>query len=45
MKSERVIVALDVPDWEGATKLVEMLPGVTFWKVGLQLFVAEGVIF
>ncbi|HIK37580.1 MAG: orotidine-5'-phosphate decarboxylase [Geminocystis sp.] len=42
MKSERIIVPLDVPNWEAATKLVEMLPGVTFWKVGLQLFVAEG---
>lgn len=39
---DMVIVPLDVPDLEAAIALVEGLPEVTFWKVGLELFVATG---
>jgi orotidine-5'-phosphate decarboxylase len=40
---ERVIVALDVPDCATLTKLLDRLDGrPTFYKVGLELFVAEG---
>lgn len=40
--SERIIVPLDVPDVESATVLLEALPQVSFWKVGLELFVSAG---
>ncbi|MQA91156.1 MAG: orotidine-5'-phosphate decarboxylase [Gemmatimonas sp.] len=36
------IVALDRPDARAAFDLVERLPDATFFKVGLQLFTAEG---
>ena len=40
---ERVIVALDVPDLGGLTKLLDRLDGrPAFYKVGLELFVGEG---
>jgi orotidine-5'-phosphate decarboxylase len=40
---ERVIVALDVPDLAGLTKLLDRLDGrPAFYKVGLELFVGEG---
>ena len=40
---ERVIVALDVPDCAALTTLLDRLDGrPTFYKVGLELFVAEG---
>ena len=40
---ERVIVALDVPDLAGLTKLLDRLGGrPAFYKVGLELFVGEG---
>jgi orotidine-5'-phosphate decarboxylase len=40
---ERVIVALDVPDHAGLTTLLDRLDGrPAFYKVGLELFVAEG---
>jgi orotidine-5'-phosphate decarboxylase len=39
---ERIIVPLDVPSGEAAIALVEALPQVTFWKVGLELFVSNG---
>jgi orotidine-5'-phosphate decarboxylase len=40
---ERVIVALDVPDREALTGLLDRLGGApAFYKVGLELFVAEG---
>lgn len=39
---DRVIVALDVPTLEGAIALINRLPDVTFWKVGLELFVSAG---
>jgi orotidine-5'-phosphate decarboxylase len=41
---ERVIVALDVPDMAGLTAFLDRLEGQPrFYKVGLELFVAEGV--
>lgn len=39
---DRIIVPLDVPNQEMAIALVEQLPDVTFWKVGLELFVSTG---
>jgi orotidine-5'-phosphate decarboxylase len=42
--AERVIVALDVPDMSGLTAFLDRLEGQPcFYKVGLELFVAEGV--
>lgn len=40
--AERIIVPLDVPDAESARRLIDGIPEVTFWKVGLQLFVSSG---
>jgi orotidine-5'-phosphate decarboxylase len=40
--SDRIIVPLDVSTTEAAIALVEQLPQVTFWKVGLELFVGSG---
>jgi orotidine-5'-phosphate decarboxylase len=41
---ERVIVALDVPDLKAAADFLDRLEGQPlFYKVGLELFVAEGV--
>jgi orotidine-5'-phosphate decarboxylase len=40
--SDRIIVPLDVPAYEDALSLVNQLPEVTFWKVGLELFVSSG---
>lgn len=39
---QRIIVPLDVPDIASAIALVERLPQVTFWKVGLELFTSTG---
>jgi len=39
---ERIIVPLDVPTVEAAIALLDQLPEVTFWKVGLELFVSTG---
>ncbi len=40
---ERLIVALDVPDAAAAQRLVTTLgDGVTFYKLGLELFMADG---
>lgn len=39
---DSVIVPLDVPTTEAAIALVDKLPQVTFWKVGLELFVSAG---
>ncbi len=39
---DKIIVPLDVPSQEAAIALVDKLPQVTFWKVGLELFVACG---
>ncbi|MGV0023758.1 orotidine-5'-phosphate decarboxylase [Phormidesmis priestleyi] len=40
--SDRIIVPLDVSSQEEAIALIENLPQVTFWKVGLELFVSSG---
>lgn len=40
--SNRVIVPLDVPGEKEAIALIAALPRVTFWKVGLELFVSSG---
>ena len=40
--AERIIVPLDVPSIEDAIALLDALPDVTFWKVGLELFVSAG---
>jgi orotidine-5'-phosphate decarboxylase len=42
MMSERIIVPLDVPTLEDALSLLDTLPQVSFWKVGLELFVSTG---
>jgi orotidine-5'-phosphate decarboxylase len=43
-RQERLIAALDVPDTEQARALVQRLgDSVTFYKVGLELFMAGGV--
>ncbi|ACC82252.1 orotidine-5'-phosphate decarboxylase [Nostoc punctiforme] len=39
---QRVIVALDVPDEQSAIALIDQLPQVGFWKVGLELFTSTG---
>ena len=39
---ERIIVPLDVPNLTAAIELIDRLPDVTFWKVGLELFVSTG---
>lgn len=39
---DKIIVPLDVPTQETAIALINKLPQVTFWKVGLELFVACG---
>ncbi len=40
--ADKIIVPLDVPTEEAAIALLDRLPDVTFWKVGLELFVATG---
>ncbi|MBT9312723.1 orotidine-5'-phosphate decarboxylase [Leptothoe kymatousa] len=40
--AERIIVPLDVPTMEDAIALLDAIPEVTFWKVGLELFVSAG---
>ena len=42
LPQERIIVPLDVPDFDRAIAQVKQLPEVTFWKVGLELFVSAG---
>ncbi|MEH1784857.1 MAG: orotidine-5'-phosphate decarboxylase [Nostoc sp.] len=39
---QQVIVALDVPDVESAIALIDELPQVVWWKVGLELFTSTG---
>lgn len=39
---DRIIVPLDVPSASAALSLVDSLPQVSFWKVGLELFVSSG---
>jgi orotidine-5'-phosphate decarboxylase len=40
--AERIIVPLDVPTIAAAIDLIDRLPQVVFWKVGLELFVSSG---
>lgn len=40
--ADRMIVPLDVPSKEAAIALLNRLPQVSFWKVGLELFVNSG---
>lgn len=40
--AKRIIVPLDVPTEEAAIALIKSIPQVTFWKVGLELFVSSG---
>ncbi|BAQ60573.1 orotidine 5'-phosphate decarboxylase [Geminocystis sp. NIES-3708] len=42
MNQDQIIVPLDVSDLDSAIALIKLLPEVTFWKVGLELFVATG---
>jgi len=42
LHKDRIIVALDVSSLDRAIALVELLPDVTFWKVGLELFTSVG---
>lgn len=42
LPSDRIIVPLDVASPAAALALVEQLPQVSFWKVGLELFVSSG---
>lgn len=42
--TDRIIVPLDVPTETEAIALIEKLPQVTFWKVGLELFVNSGAV-
>ncbi len=42
MTNNQIIVPLDVPDLESAIALVDQLPQVNFWKVGLELFTSSG---
>ena len=40
---EKIILAVDAPDYDSAARLLEPLAGELQWaKIGLQLFVAEG---
>ena len=38
----KIIVAMDVPSVTEAISLCDRLPDVSFWKVGLELFIADG---
>jgi orotidine-5'-phosphate decarboxylase len=40
--ADRIIVPLDVSTEAEAISLVERLPQVSWWKVGLELFVSTG---
>jgi orotidine-5'-phosphate decarboxylase len=40
--SDKIIIPLDVPNLQEAIALLDRLREVTFWKVGLQLFVSAG---
>ena len=42
MTNNKIIVPLDVSSLEDAIALIEKLPQVSFWKVGLELFVSTG---
>lgn len=40
--TDKIIVPLDVPSIAQAIGYLDILPQVNFWKVGLELFIAEG---
>jgi orotidine-5'-phosphate decarboxylase len=40
--ADRIIVPLDVSTPTAALQLLDQLPNVSFWKVGLELFVSSG---
>ncbi|MBE9114979.1 orotidine-5'-phosphate decarboxylase [Lusitaniella coriacea LEGE 07157] len=40
--NDKIIVPLDVPTLDGAIALLDRLPQVSFWKVGLELFISTG---
>jgi orotidine-5'-phosphate decarboxylase len=40
--TKQIIVPLDVPTQADAIALLDLLPQVSFWKVGLELFVSCG---
>ena len=42
MQADRIIIPLDVPTRASAIALLDQLPQVNFWKVGLELFVSAG---
>lgn len=42
MSADKIIVPLDVSSQAEAMALVDSLPEVSFWKVGLELFVSSG---
>lgn len=42
LPADRIIVPLDVPDADAARQLIDRIPPVQFWKVGLELFVSSG---
>jgi orotidine-5'-phosphate decarboxylase len=42
MTNHKIIVPLDVPDLASVIALVDTLPQVSFWKVGLELFTSTG---
>jgi orotidine-5'-phosphate decarboxylase len=42
MNTDKIIVPLDVSSLEDAIALIDQLPHVSFWKVGLELFVSSG---
>jgi orotidine-5'-phosphate decarboxylase len=42
MTPDRIIVPLDVSSLDQGIKLIDQLPEVSFWKVGLELFVGSG---
>lgn len=40
--AQRIIVPLDVPSEADAIALIDQIPQIQFWKVGLELFVSGG---
>ena len=40
--NERLIIPLDFPDWPSAAAVVDALPDVVFYKVGLELYLSAG---
>ena len=42
LPADRIIVPLDVANATAAHRLIDQTPQVTFWKVGLELFVSSG---